>query len=107
MAEENLQGNEKHFHRWETVIPWFPGQAGTRALKQQKSGEFRSVRSASFGSIRRDSDQNIDTDRLSCFHRRFEGPAAERQFCGGVHFVRETLKNLEVCYYAVFPDSGL
>src|SRR5712671_1757922 len=64
------------------------------------------VHSHPFRRVRRYSDQNIDAHGFACFHGGLERPLAERQLCRGIHFVGQTMKNLQVRYFAVFVDSA-
>src|SRR6266851_1651441 len=64
------------------------------------------VRSHPFWRVRRYSYQNIDAHGFACFHCGLERPLAERQLCRGIHFVGQTMKNLQVGYFAVLADPA-
>src|SRR5882724_9389878 len=64
------------------------------------------VRSHPFRRVRRYPDQNINAYGFACFHGGLERPLAERQLCRGVHFVGQTMKNLQVRYFAVLADPA-
>ena len=48
------------------------------------------------GSVRRNANQDIDTDGFTSFDGRLESPFAESELSGGVHFVGKALIDLEV-----------
>src|SRR6266851_6885352 len=64
------------------------------------------VRSHPFRRVRRYSYQNIDAHGFPRFHGGLERPLAKRQLCRGVHFVGQTMKNLQVGYFAVLADPA-
>src|SRR6266853_2567496 len=64
------------------------------------------IRRHPFRRVRRYSYQNIDAHGFACFHGGLERPLAERQLCRGIHFVGQTMKNLQVRYFAILADPA-